>query len=145
MANLMRNINTISRCGASFRVKNSSENLPGIYHSYIFAICSHPGWSQDKLAKFLSINKSNITRHFSFLEENGYIERKSGEKDKRELLVYPTQKMLDILPEVTEISHRWNEQLTDGIDQNDLEAFRRVLGQLAENAKQIIYGGENGK
>ena len=141
MPTLTRSINIISRCAASYRTTHSTEGLPGIYHSYVVAICRNPGWSQEKLSRHLCINKSNITRHLAYLEENGYIERRTSEKDKRELLVYPTEKMLGSLPDVTRVSREWNALLTEGLDENELAAFLSVLERLSDRARDLLYEG----
>lgn len=142
MALLSRNINTIGRCGAQYRARYSSENLPGIYHSYVFAVCNNPGWSQDRLAKHLCISKSNVTRHMTYLEENGYIRREVSDKDKREMLIYPTQKMKDILPEAARITREWNAAITEGISEEEMRQFMRVLEKMANKASEIIHGTE---
>ena len=139
---LTRRINIISRCSASYRAKYSPGNLPGIYHCYAFAVCTHPGWSQDRLAKHLCISKSSVARHCVFLEEQGYITRETGEKDKRELLIYPTQKMLDILPYLTAISREWNARLTAGLDEQELQRFIETLEKLTDRAREILYDAE---
>lgn len=143
MATIMRKMNIISRCEAMYRTEKSSEHLPGIYHSYIFAICKSPGMTQDSLGKHLCKNKSNVTRHLSFLETNGYIERRVCEKDKREMLVYPTEKMLDILPEVRSITMEWNKKLAEGIPENELEIFHKILDKMLIKSKEIVYGEES--
>ena len=112
-------MNIISRCEAIYRTEQSTEHLPGIYHSYIFAICRNPGITQDGLAKHLCKNKSNVTRHLGFLESNGYVERKVSEKDKREMLDYPTENMLDTLPEVKKITMEWNTMIAEGISKEE--------------------------
>ena len=72
MATIMRKMNVISRCEGIYRTQQSKDNLPGIYHSYVFAITGNPGLSQDKLAKHMCINKSSVTRHLACLEKEGY-------------------------------------------------------------------------
>lgn len=141
---LTRRINIISRCAASYRTARSTEGLPGIYHSYVIAICRNPGWSQERLSRHLCINKSNITRHLAYLEENGYIERRTCEKDKRELLVYPTEKMLALLPDVMCITREWNALLTDGIGEEELAAFLSVLERISDRARDILYSSAGG-
>ena len=143
MAALTRKINIISRCYSSYRAKNSASNLPGIYHSYVFAVCKNPGWSQDRLARHLCLNKSNVTRHLAYLEDNGYIERRVSEKDKREMLVFPTEKMKAVLPEITEITKDWNEKMTEGISEEEYRLFMEILEKMTNNSLRIIYGTEN--
>ena len=138
----MRKMNVISRCEAIYRSQKSSLGLPGIYHSYFFAICREPGQTQDALAKFLCVNKSSVTRHLCCLEKEGYIERVTGKEDKREILVYPTQKMIDLLPEVAEITNRWNSLVAEGISQEELEIFHKIMDRMLERSLEIVYTGE---
>lgn len=141
MATIMRKMNVISRCEAIYRSQKSSLGLPGIYHSYFFAICREPGQTQDALAKFLCVNKSSVTRHLCCLEKEGYIERITGKEDKREILVYPTQKMIDLLPEVAEITNRWNSLVAEGISQEELEIFHKIMDRMLERSLEIVYTG----
>ncbi|MBQ8624131.1 MAG: MarR family transcriptional regulator [Oscillospiraceae bacterium] len=143
MATIMRKMNVISRCEAIYRTQRSSEQLLGIYHSYVFAICKNPGASQDKLAKYLCINKSSVTRHLSALEKDGYVERRVSESDKRETLVYPTQKMLDILPEVVKITSDWNALVAEGISEEELALFNSIMDRMLEKSMKIIYSGDS--
>ncbi len=143
MATIMRKMNVISRCEAIYRSQESSLGLPGIYHSYVFAICREPGQSQDALAKYLCVNKSSVTRHLSCLEKEGYIDRVVSKEDKRETLVYPTNKMLDILPEVTAITKQWNTLVADGISDDELEIFHKIMDRMLERSLEIINAEEN--
>lgn len=143
MASIMRRMNIISRCESIYRTQQLEEEMPGIFHSYILAICSKPGMSQDKLAKYLCLNKSNVTRHLTKLEQKGYIERKVSTEDKRELLVYPTQKMLDLRPEVIRITKEWNALVAEGVSDEELEVFHRVLDKMVDKSRVIVYGEES--
>ena len=143
MATIMRKMNIISRCESIYRVQQLKEELPGIFHSYILCICRHPGMSQDKLAKYLCLNKSNVTRHLAKLEQKGYIERRVCAEDKRELLVYPTQQMLDLHPQVVGITKAWNARVAEDVTEEELEVFHRVLDKMLEKSKAIVYGEEH--
>ena len=143
MPTIMRKINVINRCYALYRAEKSSLNIHGGYHSYIIAICGHPGSSQDFLAKHLCKNKSSVTRHLTFLENEGFIERKTSAEDKRELLVYPTEKMTNILPEIKKISQEWNSLITKDISDNELEIFNTVLDKMFLTSKHLVYGKED--
>ena len=142
MAMFMRKLNAIARCSGLYRTQNADTQLPDIYHSYVHAICRNPGMSQDKLSKHLCINKSSVTRHLAYLEQNAYIERKVSCEDKREMLVYPSPKMLDAHPEIVRISKQWNDLLSEGIGEEELHVFMSVLDKLYEKAKQISTNGD---
>ena len=144
MAMFMRKLNLIARCAGEYRTQNSSVQLPGIYHSYVFAICRRPGMSQDVLGEHLCMNKSSVTRHLAYLEQNGYVERKPSSEDKRQMLVYPTEKMLKIHPEVAQIAKQWTTQLCESITEDEMNAFMDVLDKIYDKAKQIsTIGGAN--
>jgi DNA-binding MarR family transcriptional regulator len=143
MAAIMRKMNIISRCESIYRTQQLKEEMPGIFHSYVLVICRKPGMSQDKLARHLCLNKSNVTRHLAKLEQKGYIERRVSEEDKRELLVYPTERMLDLQPEVVRITKEWNALVSEDVTEEELEVFHRVLDKMLEKSKSIVYGEEN--
>lgn len=141
MAMFMRKLNLIARCAGEYRTQNSSVQLPGTYHSYVFAICRRPGMSQDTLGEHLCMNKSSVTRHLAYLEQNGYIERKPSTEDKRQMLVYPTEKMLEIHAEVAQIAKQWNAHLCESITEEEMNAFMDVLDKIYVKAKQISQTG----
>lgn len=144
MAMFMRKLNLIARCAGEYRTQNSSVQLPGIYHSYVFAICRRPGMSQDVLGEHLCMNKSSVTRHLTYLEQNGYVERKPSSEDKRQMLVYPTEKMQEIHAEVAQIAKQWTTQLCESISEEEMNAFMDVLDKIYDKAKQIsTIGGAN--
>ncbi|MBE6571265.1 MAG: MarR family transcriptional regulator [Ruminococcaceae bacterium] len=142
MAGVMRNINVIYRCSAINRKQNSKEGLDGIYHSYIIAIFHHPGFSQDKLSRHICVSKSSVTRHLAFLEEHGYIERRQGE-DKREMLVFPTEKLEKAYTETYAISKEWRERITADLSDEEKELAARVLEKMAFTAREVIFGAED--
>ncbi len=139
MPTIMRQINVISRCEGIYRTdRMRGPELGACHHSYILAICRHPGISQEELARHICINKSSVTRHLSHLEEHGYVERRQTTAEKRVTLVYPTQKMLGALPEVRRIVREWNEYLTEELTEAELEQFRSVLERLSARARKYI-------
>ncbi|MBQ4087619.1 MAG: MarR family transcriptional regulator [Clostridia bacterium] len=141
MATIMRKMNVISRCEALYRSRESSEQLPGLYHSYVLAICRNPGMTQDALAHTLCISKSSVARHLAVLEKDGYITRTPGEEDRRELLVFPTQKMQDIHPDVVAITKRWNALLAESFTEEELLLFHNMLDKMFDKSMEIVYAG----
>lgn len=135
MPSISRYINVISRCGNMYR----SERLKGTdlgtaHHTYLFTICRNPGISQERLARMIYINKSNVTRNLAVLEKNGYIERRPAEHDKRVMLVYPTQKAEDTLPLLRQIMRDWNDLVAADLSEEELEQLRAILSRIAERA-----------
>ena len=144
----MKEINAVERC--SRRYKNAVSDLKDlkpIHHSYIFAICNHPGSTQDELSDFISVDKSNITRNLAFLEDGGYIRRIPQKDDKRKILVYPTDKMKEVFPDVLKISKEWNSLLLSNLTDGEKEILSVLLEKLSVNAKfalkSISKGGKS--
>jgi len=137
MVMFMRRINLITRCQGLYRTDRLPDaGLRPIHHSMIFAICRNPGISQEELASQVCLNKSTITRQLAPLEEQGYVERKQSESDKRVIHVFPTQKMKDILPTIRQITMDWNAYLTEGFSEEELAQFSAMLDKITERAQK---------
>lgn len=146
MPTIMRQINMISRCEGLYRTdKLRGAELGACHHSYVLVICRNPGISQEELARHICINKSGVTRHLAYLEEHGYVSRTHSESDKRVTLVYPTEKMRQVLPDVKRIVEEWNEYLTEGLTEAELAQFRELLERLALRAKKYSDDREEAK
>ena len=146
MAKFMKMLNNISRSQALYRKREiQAEDLQGAHYALALIICREPGRSQDELARELIINKSTAARNLSYLEEKGYVKRIPQESDKRQFSVYPTEKMLSVLPRIKEVSAKWREFISDGISEDELSVFNSVLERMHEKAKEIALGGDEEK
>ena len=135
MSQIIRDLTEVSRCGAQYRLdKLAPMGLKACHASYLLEISAHPGISQDKLAARICINKSNVARQAAALEEGGFIERRTCGKDKRVMRLYPTQKTLDLLPEIDRIMASWQTMLTQDLTEDEQLLLERMLGQLLRRA-----------
>ncbi len=139
MPSFMRQINIIGRCSAMVRnEKLADTGLTGWHYSYILTLCRNPGQSQEHLARHVYINKSNVTRHLTQLEKNGYVERRQSEEDKRVMLVYPTDKAYEVLPRVREVVRSWNSYLTEDFTPEEMEQFNVMLARITHRATEAV-------
>ena len=146
MAKFMKMLNNISRSQALYRHSRiSAKDLQAGHYAFVLTICRDPGRSQEELARELCINKSTVTRNLNNLEKKGYILRKPLPNDRRQLAVYPTEKMLSVLPDVKRVSGEWMELLSEGIPQEELTIFNSVLVRMQARAGEIIKGQEEEK
>lgn len=146
MPKFMKMLNNISRSQAIYRhSKISAVDIQSCHYSYVLSICRAPGRSQEEIAKDLCVNKSTVTRNLNFLEEKGYILRKSLPNDKRQFSVYPTDKMLAVLPEIKAASVEWMALLSEDIPQNELEVFNTVLEKMEAKSRKILESQEENK
>ena len=132
-------ISQTMRCYSLFRAKRLEPvGVVGYQYLYLTNICRNPGVSQDELADMLIFNKSSVARQLATLEQNGFVERRRNEKDKRELLVYPTQKALDILPVINDAIREFRESISRGLTEEEWEQLELLLRRVQENAKGAI-------
>ena len=69
----MKNINRIARCAEQYRNDRLEPfGLTGSQYSVILSVCREPGITQDRLSELVYINKSNVARQLSQLEEYDY-------------------------------------------------------------------------
>lgn len=135
MSEIIRDITEIARCGAQYRTEALSPlGLKGCHASYLSEICACPGISQDKLAQRICINKSNVARQAAILEEAGFITRQPSREDKRVLELYPTDKTLALMPQIAEIFTSWQQCLTGGLSQAEVELVLEILGRMKQKA-----------
>lgn len=137
MPALMHNITDISRCAAQYRSEQlASLGLKACHASYLAAICRTPGITQDQLARRIFINKSNVARQLVILEEDGFVERKPSPDDKRATLVYPTQKALDVLPQINQIFRDWEALVAQDLTEEERELAVKMLGKMKTRAAE---------
>ena len=108
MPYLMHQLNAIARCSAQYRNEQLEPlGLKSIHASYLLHICADPGISQEQLARRIYINKSNVARQLATLEENGFVQRAPCPSDRRIMRLYPTEKTLQVLPQIRKILADW--------------------------------------
>ena len=135
MSDIIRDITEITRCGAQYKADNLAVfGLKGCHPSYLGEICACPGISQDKLAQRICINKSNVARQAAILEEDGFIIRKPSETDKRVMELYPTEKTIALMPQITQIIDSWTNSLTEDLTEEEVVLLERALLRMRTKA-----------
>jgi len=139
METFMKPVHQLSRCFILYRDKQlCSEGITGYQQSYLIKICDNPGIPQEQLSKILYVNKSSVTRQLAMLEKAGFITRSPHEEDKRQLLVFPTQKAIDLYPKLRQVIRQWNAALLENIPEEQQEVFSAFLHQLLDRAVTLV-------
>ena len=137
MPHIIKTMNEITRCGMQYRNDNLEPfGLKSCHASYLLEICRNPGISQDMLARRICINKSNIAWQIVVLEEGGFVERRSSQEDKRVMELYPTEKTLELLPELRKVLGSWSRYLTQDLSEEEIELLAKMLDSMRERAAQ---------
>lgn len=128
-------MNEIVRCGMQYRnEKLAPFGLKSSHASYLLEICRSPGISQDTLAKRICFNKSNIARQIAVLEEGGFVRRKPGAEDKRVMELYPTEKTLELMPQIRQVLRSWRSYLMEGLSEEEIAVLDKALTSMRSRA-----------
>lgn len=80
-----------------------------------------------------SIRRSTASNMLKLMEKNGYIRRVSVESDARLKKIVLTEKAVTLHEEICESIENREKRLRNGISEEDLETFFRVINKLKEN------------
>lgn len=135
MPYIVKTMNEIVRCGMQYRNEQLAHfGLKSSHASYLLEICRSPGISQDTLAKRICFNKSNIARQIAVLEEDGFVRRKPGAEDKRVMELYPTEKTLEMMPQIRQVLRSWRSYLMEGLSEEEIAVLDKALTSMRSRA-----------
>lgn len=135
MSQIVCNLTHISRCGGQYRSKMLEPlGLTARQSSLLMEICATPGISQDTLARRVFLNKSVVARTLANLEENGFVSRPTCQKDKRITRLYPTEKALQLQPQLQAIWADCEHFLTEGMTEEEVATLESLLSRLQVQA-----------
>lgn len=138
MDHFMRLISRIHSCAVSYRTKQLEHSgVKGYQVGYLLQVCKNPGISQDAITKNMQVNKSNVARQLAVLQEEGFIYRTQHPNDKRTLQVFPTQKAIDLLPQVKQVLQQFSDYLTQDFTPQQSSLLLELLGELAQKAENL--------
>ena len=139
MPQIMKDITEITRVSVQYRTDAFGPmGLKACHGSYLQEICARPGISQEQLAERICINKSNVARQAAALEEGGFIARRPCDTDRRIMRLFPTDKTLQLLPEINRIMDSWQEQLTQDLSRDEQALLEIMLLKMRRRATSYM-------
>lgn len=131
MSQIVCNLTHISRCGGQYRSRQvEALGISARQASLLMEVCATPGISQDTLSRRVFLNKSVVARSLANLEEQGLVERPTCQKDKRITRLYPTEKALQLQPQLQAIWADCEHFLTEGMTEEEVATLESLLGRL---------------
>ena len=131
MSEIVSQLTQIFRFTSRYRFHRlESYGLNNRQASLLIEICATPGISQDTLARRVFLDKSVVARLLANLEEKGFVDRPTSQKDRRVTCLYPTEKTMEILPRLKEILQDCEMYLTQGMTAEEIAAVQSMLGCL---------------
>ena len=143
---LTRQMNTVLTAAASeYAHALRDTDLSATQWPYLMTVCQRPGMTQDALAGYLGVDKSNVARQLAKLEALGYVTRKTDKADRRRLFVHPTDRAFELLPRLVDAVTDCQHELTRGMSQEEKELLCELMTRMARNAARLTAQREAGR
>lgn len=131
MSRIISDLAQTSRCCAYYRSRRLKAMGINIQQArLLLEVCATPGVSQDMLSRRLCMEKSVVARSMASLEEGGYVDRPTCQKDKRVIRLHPTQKALELQPELQELWAECELFLIEDMTEEEVAVLERLLEQM---------------
>ena len=98
-------------------------------------IYENEGISMNELAGKGVFDKGTITKSIQRLEQLSYVRIENSEADKRSKLLYTSEKVHQIMPDLYKMRSEWNSYLSSEISAEDLDTYNLVQSKLIEKAR----------
>jgi DNA-binding MarR family transcriptional regulator len=98
---------------------------------------SETGLTAGELSDQGEIDKAQVSRCMAELGEKGFVFRNEKEGKQYRQKYCLTEKGMLAVADISHTSLGIREQICAGVEERDMEAFWRVLGQLCDNARLI--------
>ncbi len=95
------------------------------------------GFTQQKLAHFLNIDKASVVRIVDYLTDRGYVVRQKNHLDRREHFLVLTEKAKSILPDINAAVKGLNEVVFENFNGSEKEQFLQALQKINYNLTQL--------
>ena len=92
---------------------------------------------QQDIAEMIKKDKSAVLRQIDVLESKGFVRRQTDEHDRRKNIIVITDKGKEIAQTLMEKEHELFLSLSQGVDEQDMKSFLKVLATLRNNAQKI--------
>lgn len=116
--------------------------LTGQQMGYLKYINESPGISQEELARHLQIDKGAVAKSVKDMVDKGYVSRQKNPLDKRAYRLFATEKAVKIHEEGKECFSQFEQKLTEGMTDEEVELFRILLGKVTDNIVKMLEGGK---
>lgn len=104
----------------------------------LLEVLDRPGQPQDALCKSLKVDPAATARTLFELEKRGYVERSEDARDRRQKLVSPAKKALDLAEGLFAVLKDHNQALFRGFDPARRELALGILADMAANLENAM-------
>lgn len=115
-----------------------------ILHFILFETMQRDLYQKD-LEKEFKVRRSTASENLRLLEKKGYLYRECAKEDARLKKIIPTEKAVCLRGQLLKSIERTEERIRQGIPEEDLRVFFRVLKQISANLSSWEEENKMGK
>ncbi len=106
-------------------------------------LCKCDTVNQDTIVKHFMLDKGAVAKALNKLEDKEYIFREDNPNNKREKLISITKKGKSVIGYITDELEKWHNYLFQGLRNEEIDQFNRIVEKIAENAAIVINEKKN--
>ncbi len=115
------------------------------HHRVLYFVSRYPGMRVADLLEILQITKQSLARVLRELVREGYVRRHSGETDRRERLLYPTEEGAALARRLTELQSGKVRAALGNVGADGAEAVAAFLRHMAPDAARPRRAATKGR
>ncbi|MEJ2060619.1 MAG: MarR family transcriptional regulator [Gammaproteobacteria bacterium] len=100
------------------------------------------GMVQKDIAAQMGVEGPSVARMIDRMEEDGWLERRTAEGDRRCKRVCLTEQTRNLISEIEAISLQLQHELTHDIPVSDIQQCMQTLSRILERARELQPGGQ---
>ena len=128
--------------GLSREFKEKGFNISAEQFALLNCLWIKDGKTQSEIANELEKDRTGITRIIDIMENNGFLERRNHENDRRSYRIFLTKKGRKIKNDLISIEMDWDDLSTLGLNDKQKKEIKETLILIDSN---IIKYSENMK
>ena len=105
---------------------------------YIMATIEKGGQTQDELAAHMHVNRAATARTLKNMETAGFITRTENPDNRRQNLVWPTEKAEALLDDLLDVLIEHNEMIMTGFSREEKLQFLSLLDRVLVNMDTLL-------
>lgn len=136
MTEILRDIGIIARALDSIaNIEFKELMLTRGQYLYLVRIYENPGIIQDKLAEMIKVDRTTAARAIKKLEQNGFIEKRPDEQNRKIKRLFVTEKGEAAAPIILKENDYSNQTALKGLTSKEAEQFAELLEKIRKNVE----------
>ena len=145
MQDILRDIGIIARALDSIsNIEFKDLKLSKGQFIYLVRICENPSMIKEQIVDMLKIDTATASKSIKNLEKNNFIYKTYNENNKKNKLLYPTEKGQKLYPFIIRENNHSNEVALEGFNNKEIDELSKMLNRVKHNISEDWKNVKNG-